>query len=88
MESNTTGSQTLFFRLSELDKYIGWKLRILLAVLLFAGSLYFTIKGFSINDSEQSFNQSWTLALLMFWGCVSQILPAAKRFSDSKKNQR
>ncbi len=87
MEGFKTCPQTLFIRLSELDKYIGWKLRILLAVLLFTGSLYFTIKGFSINDSEQSFNQSWTLALLMLWGCVSQIPQAIKQYSESHKKQ-
>ena len=84
MDRVKTGSETLFFRLSQFDKIIGWQLRILLAVLLFVGSVVFIIKGFSLKSTDQLFNQYLTLALLMLLGCVSQISPAIKHYSESK----
>ena len=84
MDRVKTGSETLFFRLSQFDNILGWQLRILLAVLLFVGSVVFVIKGFSLKSTDQLFNQYWTLALIMLWGCVSQISPAIKNYSESK----
>ena len=86
MDRVKTGSQTLFFRLSQFDKYLGWKLRILLAVLLLVGSVVFAIKGFPLRSSDDLFNQYLTISLLMLWGCVSQIPIAIKQYSDSKHN--
>ena len=86
MDRLKTGSKTLFFRLNQFDKIFGWRLRILLSALLFIGSVVFTIKGNFLKSSGESFNQYWTLALLMLWGCVSQISPMMKRYSDSKHN--
>jgi|GEM_PF-422901 hypothetical protein len=84
MDCFKTGSKTLFFQLSQLDNILGWQLRILLAILLFVGSVIFIIKGFSLKSTDQIFNQYWTLALIMLWGCVSQISPAIKNYSESK----
>ena len=83
MDSGKTRSETLLFRLSQFDNIIGWQLRILLAVLLFVGSVVFVIKGFSLESTDQLFNQYWTLALLMLWGCVSQISSAIQQYSGS-----
>ena len=84
MDCFKTGSETLFFQLSQFDNILGWQLRILLAMLLFVGSVIFIIKGFSLKSTDQIFNQYWTLALIMLWGCVSQISPAIKNYSESK----
>ena len=84
MDRFKTGSETLFFQLSQFDNILGWQLRILLAILLFVGSVIFIIKGFSLKSTDQIFNQYWTLALIMLWGCVSQISPAIKNYSESK----
>jgi hypothetical protein len=84
MDCFKTGSETLFFQLSQFDNILGWQLRILLAMLLFVGSVIFIIKGFSMKSTDQLFNQYWTLALIMLWGCVSQISPAIKNYSESK----
>ena len=84
MDRVKTRSETLFFRLSQFDNIIGWQLRILMAVLLFIGSVFFVIKGFSLKYTDQLFNQYWTLALLMLWGCISQISPAIQQYSESK----
>jgi len=84
MDCFKTGSKTLFFQLSQLDNILGWQLRILLAILLFVGSVIFIIKGISLKSTDQIFNQYWTLALIMLWGCVSQISPAIKNYSESK----
>ena len=84
MDRIKTGSETLFFQLSQFDNILGWQLRILLAILLCVGSVVFVIKGFSLKSTDQLFNQYWTLALIMFWGCVSQISPALKHYSESK----
>ena len=84
MDRIKTGSETLFFQLSQFDNILGWQLRILLAILLCVGSVVFVIKGFSLKSTDQLFNQYWTLALIMLWGCVSQISPAVKHYSESK----
>ena len=86
MDRIKIGSQTLFFRLSLFDKFFGWKIRILLAVFLLVGSVVFSIKGFPLRSSGDLFNQYLTLALLMLWGCISQIPIAIKQYSDSKHN--
>ena len=84
MDRFKIGSETLFFQLSQFDNILGWQLRILLAILLFVGSMIFIIKGFSLRSTDQLFNQYWTLALIMLWGGVSQISPAIKNYSESK----
>ena len=84
MDRVKAGSETLFFRLSQFDNILGWQLRILLAILLFVGSIVFVIKGFSLKSTDQLFNQYLTLAIIMLWGCVSQISPAVKHYSESK----
>jgi len=74
--------------LNQLEKYIGWKLRIVIAVSLLIGSIIFFIKGYSFRSSGETFSQYWVLALLMLWGSVSQISPAITNYSNTENNPK